>query len=668
MLSSFVRNLSWPVMVVVMSACLAEVEAPAENEDEGEIAVLAEAILNGTSVEPNDSGMIYLQADASCSGTLLRNRWMLTAAHCVNLHFDRDFAAAVHGYVWHNEVNTRGSANIAVFDSSGRLVIGGYYYRSDQASMGKRFFLRRYTSSGAVDNTFGTGGRVITDFIFSPNEEIKDLVIQSDGRILATGWSTFNNQPVIALARYLSDGAADASFGVFGQVQTEVPGSVAAYGQGIVLDSSGRAIVAGFRLKSDYTTDLVVARYTTSGAADAGFDGSDGQLVHTVPGRGFSQANDIKLDSSGRILIAGTSSTATVSAVLLTRFTTAGALDTGFGTSGRTLVTGTVSSPRIGQTMLLQGSRILIGGRSGTSAAVFRFEGTGAPDSSFGVAGVALPQINHTTFAETVGLALASDGRIRVGIAANTQHIGYQPAHATIGANGQLFEDRFYPHVNGFYFETAVGLSIPTRAMTLAANGSRVVIAGMRGASPGAAAFIVVQPDRSDDTTFTDTADGIYVRMGSQGETTRIYADRAFYGPNNDDVALLHLASPISMSGNSSTFQGPTFFSGDFAALVGTNTVCKGYGANATDGSGIGKLRQGTSRVTATETRYLDVSVRPAPATPQVPLLADSGSSCFSSANQILGVTVLGVPSTMTSRLIRANRFTTWANGLIANP
>ena len=73
---------------------------------------------------------------------------------------------------------------------------------------------------GDLDVTFGTGGKVITDF--GPRNDGADAVaIQADGKIVAAGYSPGDVGSDFALVRYNVDGSLDASFGVGGKVATD---------------------------------------------------------------------------------------------------------------------------------------------------------------------------------------------------------------------------------------------------------------------------------------------------------------------------------------------------------------------------------------------------------------------------------------------------------------
>ena len=105
------------------------------------------------------------------------------------------------------------SAMAVAIDSNGKIVVAGESSNSN-GTLAIDFSLARYNSDGSLDATFGTGGKVTTDF-GTPQDRANDVSIQPDGKIIAAG-NTREDLPIganFALARYLTNGALDPSFG-----------------------------------------------------------------------------------------------------------------------------------------------------------------------------------------------------------------------------------------------------------------------------------------------------------------------------------------------------------------------------------------------------------------------------------------------------------------------
>jgi uncharacterized delta-60 repeat protein len=108
----------------------------------------------------------------------------------------------------------------------GRIVAAGFAVAADGFSPG--FALARYNTDGSLDASFDFDGRVTTDFGRGTDNTIA-VVLQPDGRIVAAGGHTqTGGSDDFALARYNSDGSLDPTFGVGGNVITDLGGFEAA--------------------------------------------------------------------------------------------------------------------------------------------------------------------------------------------------------------------------------------------------------------------------------------------------------------------------------------------------------------------------------------------------------------------------------------------------------
>src|SRR5205814_8444982 len=112
------------------------------------------------------------------------------------------------------------------------------------ATSQNRFGIARYLSDGSVDSSFGGGdGEALVWFKVPPNGCVggfSDVVIQPDARIVATGVACGE----VGVARFLPDGTPDPSFGQGGTVRTEVSKTGGrAEANGIALQPDGKIVV-----------------------------------------------------------------------------------------------------------------------------------------------------------------------------------------------------------------------------------------------------------------------------------------------------------------------------------------------------------------------------------------------------------------------------------------
>ena len=136
----------------------------------------------------------------------------------------------------------------------GRIVLAGYSY----SSHGRDFTLARYGSDGTLDGRFGQGGVVQTDFA-NNTDFAYALAVQGDGKLVAAGRTGPYPQTDVGLARYTTAGQLDQTFGSGGKVVTNTGSSDQAYA--VAIYGRARIVVAGISLANGSTFDFAVARY-----------------------------------------------------------------------------------------------------------------------------------------------------------------------------------------------------------------------------------------------------------------------------------------------------------------------------------------------------------------------------------------------------------------------
>jgi uncharacterized delta-60 repeat protein len=216
--------------------------------------------------------------------------------------------------------------------TDGKIVVGGWSIGTTYDS----FALVRYTTTGTLDGTFGTGGIVTTNF--GASSGISSIALQSDGNIIAVGRYHNGTNNDFALARYTSAGVLDNTFGTGGMVITNASSSNDEL-NGVIVDGNGKIVVAG-RAYNGSNVDFAVARYSSDGNLDATF-GTGGITLTDFPYHKSDIAQALSIQPDGKIVLAGYSNnvnTGTNNDFALARYNTDGALDNSFGTNGKTTI------------------------------------------------------------------------------------------------------------------------------------------------------------------------------------------------------------------------------------------------------------------------------------------------------------------------------------------
>ncbi|MEO6656190.1 MAG: carboxypeptidase regulatory-like domain-containing protein [Pyrinomonadaceae bacterium] len=301
--------------------------------------------------------------------------------------------------------------------SDGKILVGGY----TSATSGRDFFLLRYNSNGTLDPSFDGDGKITTDF--ASRDEADALFIQPlDGKIVLTG-ETNNNTPnrtFAALARYNTDGSPDNSFGTGGKV---ISHEGAAYS--VLIQPDGQLVTGGWGCAAATCTsnlDYTFARYNANGSLDATF-GTGGKATVAVS-NGRDEARAIALQTDGKIVAVGANlSSAVGDPIAVVRLNANGTPDTSFGTNGIVQNLPVAVENAFGLGIQANGKIVASGRIYPTSTdsdfALLRLNTNGTPDTTFSGDGFAT-----TSFANNldgiIDLAIQSDGKIvAVGFAEN---------------------------------------------------------------------------------------------------------------------------------------------------------------------------------------------------------------------------------------------------------
>jgi uncharacterized delta-60 repeat protein len=259
-----------------------------------------------------------------------------------------------------------GSSTAAVssmaLQGDGKIVLAGYGH----TKTGLDFALVRFTSSGAVDTTFGNRGSVLTDF--GGKDDVANAVaIQSDGKILAAGYAFVGGSYDFGVARYNANGTLDSTFGYRGQVTTDFHGYCDA-AMAIALQQDGKIVVGGHVWVNG--DDFGLVRYMPNGTLDWTF--GIGGLVTTDVSGSTDTINGLAIQTDGKIVAAGTSHVGLSEDFSVARYGADGTPDAAFGNSGIVL-TGFDGSDDSAEAVVLQpdGKIVVAGSRADATGMKF---------------------------------------------------------------------------------------------------------------------------------------------------------------------------------------------------------------------------------------------------------------------------------------------------------
>jgi uncharacterized delta-60 repeat protein len=315
-------------------------------------------------------------------------------------------------------ISGESAVDVAILPDGRILVAGNCLHGYGPLASQSDFAIVLYTPDGSLDPTFGAGGIVLTDFR-GRNEELCGLAVQPDGRIIAAGNALVKNRWNYALARYTPDGVLDETFGSGGKVLVDV--GEESYLQAVALQPDGRILVAGDapHASGSDDTDFAVIRFSQDGRRDKRF-GEGGVARVDFFGLG-ERASGLAIQDDGRIVVVGTTMRRSIThEPAVARLRSDGSLDRSFGGNGKVALESPSTLDGASAVLLQPDGRILVGSRETIWLPGLPFEGVfaiarlnpnGRLDRTFGDKGWArtdFPGWNDALY----GLALAPGGQI----------------------------------------------------------------------------------------------------------------------------------------------------------------------------------------------------------------------------------------------------------------
>ena len=315
--------------------------------------------------------------------------------------------------------------------SDGRILVVGESYNGSNND----FAVVRYNTNGTLDTSFGNSGKAVLDFANTTDNPSRVAIqnVEVNGeieeRIIVAGSILTGDNYDFALARFLSNGQLDTTFGdqtnpsTQGKQVTQIVSSGDAI-QALVIQPDGKILAGGFS-HSGIDNDFALARYDINGTLDPTFQNSSSPvpgIVITDLGLGGSiqsndQANDIMLQGD-KIILAGFGIVGSTNDFTAVRYLSSGEIDTTFGASG----TGILSTGFTGESAdsaramaMAPDGKLVLGGYTQTGVrsyfALARYSAEGIPDSSFGTDGRVTTEISDLED-QINDIEIQADGKI----------------------------------------------------------------------------------------------------------------------------------------------------------------------------------------------------------------------------------------------------------------
>jgi uncharacterized delta-60 repeat protein len=204
----------------------------------------------------------------------------------------------------------------AVVEPDDKILVGG------DADIGgvNYFMVARLTADGSPDSTFGNGG-VVTFTVGNPasRDFASSIALQPDGDALIAGEADADTTGDFVAARLTPGGDFDPSFGSGGvSILSLTPEQDEVLG--MTLQPNGKIILVGKAGGiGEGSGDLTVARLLTNGGADPTF-GTGGAVIHPLPPSEPTSASGVAVQGDGKIVTSGFASSAGHGAIAVARF------------------------------------------------------------------------------------------------------------------------------------------------------------------------------------------------------------------------------------------------------------------------------------------------------------------------------------------------------------
>jgi uncharacterized delta-60 repeat protein len=353
---------------------------------------------------------------------------------------------------------------------------------------------------GGFDAAFGTSGKVITPVSPAGSDLVSALALQPDGKLVVVGASPGSTTGSdFAVVRYRADGTLDTTFNGTGMRRIPVrPGNVSDSANAVAVQSDGKIVVAG-RTTTDARLDWALVRLNPNGTLDSTF-GSGGRVITEAVGVGNSSIVGVAVQPDGKVVVAGWSHNGTFFDFAAARYRANGTLDPSFNGTGIAKTPVGAGSALGAALALHDDGSIVVVGRIGTvtrTAAVVRYRSDGALDTGFDGDGKATFPVGDDSTGRAV--AIQADGRILV---VGSSKTGADTDFMTLRLKPSGLLDPSFG--TGGKVVTPIGVSTDEANGVVVQPDGKIVVAGYTVAGVSRSGVVRYHRDGTLDTAFGD--------------------------------------------------------------------------------------------------------------------------------------------------------------------
>ena len=291
-------------------------------------------------------------------------------------------------------------ARSIAIDGGGRIYVAGYANRG----LNNDFAVARYNPDGSLDGSFGTAGVAVNSF--NGNDQAFAMTLQPDGKVLLAGMISND----FGIARYTESGALDATFGTGGFVRTSIGASLDA-ATCIAVGADARITVGGY-VQFSANFDFCAARLNPDGSLDTSLNGT-GRVTTSILNT-VDQPTSIVLYDDGKFALAGRNGGNVMIIrynAIGSRDSTFGSSGIANIDLGGSNDTANAMLPTSDGKLLLTG--VVGNADASRDFAVFRVTANGALDSTFGTGGLSRTDFAGD-IDQAFGMAMGPDGKLVV--------------------------------------------------------------------------------------------------------------------------------------------------------------------------------------------------------------------------------------------------------------